>query len=97
MENQAKKEEKKAGFEVGIKAAYKKLTAVQYDQLLHDLTEACMTTEVRGASRSSYYNKRYGRTPLTQKEIAARKGISRSYVSRIEKKALEKLRALFEV
>ena len=67
MKNQAK-EEQKDGFEVGIKAAYEKLTAVQYDQLLHDLTEACMTTEARGVSRSSYYNKRYGRTPLTMAE-----------------------------
>lgn len=33
-----------------------------------------------------------GRTPLTQREIAQQCGISRSYVSRIEKKALEKLR-----
>lgn len=33
-----------------------------------------------------------GREPRTQKEIAARCGISRSYVSRIEKRALEKLR-----
>lgn len=32
-----------------------------------------------------------GRTPLTQREIAQKCGISRSYVSRIEKKALEKL------
>lgn len=32
-----------------------------------------------------------GRHPLTQREIAAQCGISRSYVSRIEKKALEKL------
>ena len=39
---------------------------------------------------------RYGldgdRKPLTQREVAATTGISRSYVSRIEKKALEKLR-----
>ena len=37
---------------------------------------------------------RYGlgeRVPCTQREIAKRLGISRSYVSRIEKKALEKL------
>ena len=33
-----------------------------------------------------------GGKPLTQREVAARSGISRSYVSRIEKKALEKLR-----
>lgn len=34
--------------------------------------------------------------PKTQREIAAICGISRSYVSRIEKKALEKLRMCFE-
>lgn len=33
-----------------------------------------------------------GKEPLTQREIAQRMGISRSYVSRIEKGALEKLR-----
>ncbi len=42
---------------------------------------------------------RYGlddRPPLTQREIATLCGISRSYVSRIEKKALEKLRDEYE-
>ena len=41
---------------------------------------------------------RYGlvRDPLTQREVAACLNISRSYVSRIEKRALEKLRARFE-
>lgn len=34
--------------------------------------------------------------PLTQREIAKKMGISRSYISRIEKRALEKLRARFE-
>ena len=37
-----------------------------------------------------------GQLPLAQREIARRCGISRSYVSRIEKKALEKLRAELE-
>lgn len=37
-----------------------------------------------------------GRQPLTQREIAALCGISRSYVSRIEKKALEKLKDAYE-
>ncbi len=37
-----------------------------------------------------------GRRPLPQRVVAKRLGISRSYVSRIEKKALEKLRAEFE-
>ena len=42
---------------------------------------------------------RYGlndQAPLTQREIASLCGISRSYVSRIEKKALEKLRVEYE-
>ncbi|MGN0703098.1 MAG: RNA polymerase sporulation sigma factor SigK [Lentihominibacter sp.] len=34
-----------------------------------------------------------GRVPRTQREVAAILGISRSYVSRIEKKAIEKMRA----
>ena len=34
--------------------------------------------------------------PVTQKQIAGRLGISRSYVSRIEKRALEKMRAGLE-
>ena len=38
----------------------------------------------------------YGRKEVTQRELADRMQISRSYVSRIEKKALEKLRAEFE-
>ncbi len=36
-----------------------------------------------------------GGKALTQREVAARLGISRSYVSRIEKAALEKLRTIF--
>lgn len=38
-----------------------------------------------------------GQTPHTQREIAASCGISRSYVSRLEKKALEKLRKEMEM
>ncbi len=37
-----------------------------------------------------------GRNPLRQREVAQITGISRSYVSRIEKRALEKLRAALE-
>lgn len=37
----------------------------------------------------------YRKKPVTQREIAKTLGISRSYVSRIEKRALEKLRAGF--
>lgn len=38
----------------------------------------------------------YGNEPMTQREIAEKMGISRSYVSRIEKKALKKLKIIFE-
>lgn len=38
----------------------------------------------------------FGKMPRTQREIAAQLGISRSYVSRIEKKALGKLKEEFE-
>ena len=37
-----------------------------------------------------------GRAALTQKQTAERIGVSRSYVARIEKRALEKLRAALE-
>jgi RNA polymerase sporulation-specific sigma factor len=37
-----------------------------------------------------------GTIPLTQREVASSFGISRSYVSRIEKHALETLRRSFE-
>ena len=43
---------------------------------------------------------RYGinnQTPLTQREVAQKLGISRSYVSRIEKSALEKLSEAFQI
>ena len=42
---------------------------------------------------------RYGlpdREEITQREIGRKMGISRSYVSRIEKKALEKLKAGYD-
>lgn len=37
-----------------------------------------------------------GHTPMRQREVAAVTGISRSYISRIEKKALQKLRKAIE-
>lgn len=44
-------------------------------------------------------NKRYGlngEVPVTQRKVGEEMGISRSYVSRIEKKALEKLKKAFD-
>lgn len=37
-----------------------------------------------------------GKPPMTQRQTAEQMGISRSYISRIEKKALEKLRSVLE-
>ena len=37
----------------------------------------------------------FGKDAMTQREIADKLGISRSYVSRIEKRALEKLKKAF--
>ena len=38
----------------------------------------------------------YGMNPHTQNETAQRLGISRSYISRIEKRAIEKLRKMYD-
>lgn len=57
---------------------------------LRRLVEQCLT-----AREAKIVRLRYGlggTIPLTQREIASSFGISRSYVSRIEKRALEKLR-----
>lgn len=55
--------------------------------------------KVLGSREREIIEMRYGlynKKPVTQREIADKMGISRSYVSRIEKRALEKLRACFE-
>ena len=58
------------------------------------LVEKCLT--LREAKVISLRYGLDGLEPRTQREIAAACGISRSYVSRLEKKALEKLRAAME-
>lgn len=61
---------------------------------LRKLIDACLTEREK-----NIINLRYGiqnTKPLTQREVAARLDISRSYVSRIEKKALEKLKDRFD-
>ena len=58
-----------------------------------------LTKSVLGSRERQIINMRYGLLggkPLTQRETAERLGISRSYVSRIEKCALGKLRDAFE-
>ena len=59
--------------------------------LLHRLVREKLTVREAEVIRLRYGLG--GTIPLTQREVAALFGISRSYVSRIEKKALEKLKA----
>ena len=71
-----------------------KLNLRETYERLQKAIEACLTVR-----EAQIIDLRYGLSgiaPKTQREIAARCGISRSYVSRIEKKALEKLRKCFE-
>ena len=59
---------------------------------------ACLATALNDRERE-IIRLRYGldeQPPLPQREVAAALGISRSYVSRLEKKALEKLRLRLE-
>ena len=58
--------------------------------LLHQLIQQRLTPREAEIIRLRYGLG--GTVPLTQREIAASFNISRSYVSRIEKRALEKLR-----
>lgn len=63
-------------------------------QQLRIAVERCLNEQEREVIRL-----RYGlgdENPLRQREVAERTGISRSYVSRIEKRALRKLRAALE-
>ena len=57
--------------------------------LVRRLVRECLTDREREIVTLRYG--RGGRMPRTQREIAKKLGISRSYVSRIEKRALEKL------
>lgn len=61
--------------------------------LLYRIIEQTLTQRERKVLEMRYGL--YQQEPFTQKEIAKKLGISRSYVSRIEKRALEKLRPFF--
>lgn len=73
------------------------LERVGYVQLLQQLRES--VDRVLEPRQAEVIRLRYGLTggrPLTQRETAKRLGISRSYISRIEKKALEILQQNFD-
>ena len=61
---------------------------------LHTLLRECLSSREAEIIRLRYGLG--GTVPLTQREIASSFGISRSYVSRIEKRALEKLRCALQ-
>lgn len=61
---------------------------------LYELYQSCLKDTEQLVLRKRYGL--FGENEHTQREIAGKLGISRSYVSRIEKKALEKLRKEFE-
>ncbi len=63
-------------------------------QELYEAYQSCLKEQERAVIGMRYGL--FGKQPRTQREIAATLGISRSYVSRIEKKALGKLREKFE-
>ena len=70
------------------------LSASETQGRLRRLVYTCLTPR-----ETQIIEQRYGlngKTPKTQREVAALCGISRSYVSRLEKKALEKLGRAFE-
>ncbi|WP_432651116.1 RNA polymerase sporulation sigma factor SigK [Huintestinicola sp.] len=61
---------------------------------LYGFIDKCLDEREKEVIRHRYGL--YGLKPLTQREVADKLNISRSYVSRIEKKALEKLRDMYE-
>ena len=58
------------------------------------MSDSCLTDQERQVIRLRYGLS--GGVPRRQREVAQITGISRSYVSRIEKRALEKLREEME-
>ena len=70
------------------------LSARENARLLRGAVEKCLTEQEKEVICMRYGL--FGRMPKRQREVAERLGISRSYVSRIEKRALEKLRPVLE-
>jgi len=61
---------------------------------LYDFLQGCL--EKRELEIIVYRYGLYGKKPHTQNEVAEKLNISRSYVSRLEKKAIEKLRKMYD-
>ena len=67
------------------------LHARESARLLRCAVERCLSDQEKEVVCMRYGL--FGQPPRRQREVAERLGISRSYVSRIEKRALERLRA----
>ncbi len=70
------------------------LHARENARLLRAAVESCLTDQEQEVVRLRYGL--FGSAPHRQREVAEKLGISRSYVSRIEKRALERLRSELE-
>lgn len=73
--------------------AFELVTTRDDTKKIYELLPRVLTEREREVLRLRYGL--YGNQEYTQREIAKRLGISRSYVSRIEKTAIEKLRSCF--
>ena len=76
--------------EMDNKEVLEELILDQDIQELYEAYESCLKEQEKEVIGMRYGL--FGKQPRTQREIAAALGISRSYVSRIEQKAVEKLR-----
>ena len=70
------------------------LNARENARLLRGAVERCLTDQEKEVVCMRYGL--FGHRPQKQREVAGSLGISRSYVSRIEKRALERLRSELE-
>lgn len=76
--------------EITEKEVYEKCELRQNMLKLHEIFDKVLNERERDIIFNRYGL--YGRKEVTQKQLAEKYGISRSYVSRIEKKALKKLK-----
>lgn len=80
--------------EVSEKEVYEKCELRQNMLKLHQIFDKVLNEREKDIIFNRYGL--YGRTEVTQRQLAEKYGISRSYVSRIEKKALKKLKDRME-
>ena len=71
-----------------------KLALRENSRRVHTAIDSCLTEQERQVILLRYGLR--GHIPQRQREVAQKIGISRSYISRIEKRALEKLRKALE-